>query len=214
MIEKREAHTAVIVVDVQGDFTQLKAGSLAVEGTDQRYLDAVEGETRRLKGLGFPVLATQDWHPPDHISFFSNHEEKSAFEIINLGDKPGEREQILWPPHCVQNSENAEVLVDNRLFDRVVRKGMDPAYDSYSGFFDDGGHSTGLDKVLGEMGVQKVILFGLTTDYCAKATAMDARSLGLEVDLIPDLCRGVAEETTRAALKEMAAAGVVFRSFS
>ncbi len=85
---------------------------------------------------------------------------------------------------------------------------MDPAYDSYSGFFDDGGHSTVLEDLLRDRGINKLIVYGLTTDYCARATALDARSLGFEVVLIKQLCRGVAEETTRAAIEEMAAAGV------
>lgn len=210
MSEKRENRTAVIVVDVQGDFTQLKQGSLAVEGTDQAYIDAVEAETRRYKSQGLPVFATQDWHPADHISFFTNHEGKSAFDTLDLGD----REQILWPPHCVQDSENARILLEGSLFDVVVRKGITTEYDSYSGFFDDGGHSTGLETLLRKQGVGHLIIYGLTTDYCARFTALDARSLGFAVELIPSLCRGVAEGTTRAALEEMAAAGVVMRDIS
>ncbi len=204
MIEKKEDYTAVIVVDVQGDFTFCNQGSLVVEGTDQAYVDCVETETRRLKSLGYPVFATQDWHPANHMSFFSNHEGRSAFDTLTVNDTL----QVLWPPHCIQNTKNAGVLVDNTLFESIVQKGMDPAYDSYSGFFDDGGHSTGLEDLLRDRGITKLIVYGLTTDYCARATALDARSLGFEVVLIQALCRGVAEETTRAALEEMAAARV------
>lgn len=207
MSGKKAEDTAIIVVDVQGDFTQVKQGSLAVPGTDQAYVDAVSAKTRQLKEMGYPVLATQDWHPADHVSFFSNHPGRNPFDLLTLdhGD------QVLWPPHCVQGTENAGILLDSRLFDRVVRKGMNPAYDSYSGFFDDGGHGTGLEEILREMGIQHLVVFGLTTDYCARATAVDARTLGFGVTLIEGLCRGVAEETTRAALEEMAAAGVVIR---
>lgn len=204
MIDKKIENTAVIVVDVQGDFTFLKQGSLAVEGTDQGYLDQVAVEVRRLKKLGFPIIATQDWHPNDHISFFTNHDGKSAFDTMEINDTT----QVLWPSHCVQGTENADILVDNSLFDAIVKKGMNPAYDSYSGFFDDGDHSTGLGEMLREQGVDQLIIFGLTTDYCARATALDAVTLGFEVVLIKDLCRGVAKETTQAALKEMAAARV------
>jgi nicotinamidase/pyrazinamidase len=204
MIDKKEDNTAVIVVDVQGDFTFCNRGSLAVEGTDQDYVDNVEAETRRLKSLGYPVFATQDWHPGNHMSFFSNHEGRSAFDTLTINDTV----QVLWPPHCTQNTENAKVLVDNTLFESIVQKGMDPAYDSYSGFFDDGGHSTGLEDLLRNRGINKLVIYGLTTDYCARATALDARSLGFDVVLIQQLCRGVAEETTRAAIEEMAAAGV------
>ena len=86
---------------------------------------------------------------------------------------------------------------------------MDPRYDSYSGFFDDGGHDTGLDGVLKTHAIKNLIIYGLTTDYCARATAMDARSLGYKVTLITGLCRGVAPDTTKTALEKMAAAGVV-----
>ena len=203
-IDKKIENTAVIVVDVQGDFTLLKQGSLAVEGTDQQYLNQVVTEVYRLKALGFPIIATQDWHPNDHMSFFTNHDDQSAFDTIKVNNTT----QVLWPPHCIQGTKNAEVLVDNCLFDAIVKKGTNPAYDSYSGFFDDGGHSTGLGEMLKDQGVDKLIIFGLTTDYCARATALDAITLGFGVILIKDLCRGVAKETTRAALKEMAAARV------
>ena len=205
MIDKKEENTAVLVVDVQGDFTRLMNGSLAVEGTDQAYLDQVSAETRRLKSLGFPAFATQDWHPADHISFVTRHEGHTPFDIIDLDG----REQILWPPHCIQNTPNAKVLVDNRLFEAIVKKGMDPGYDSYSGFFDDDVNDTGLDALLKTHGITDLIVFGLTTDYCARATALDARSLGYGVRLIKDLCRGVAPDTTQAALEKMAEAGVV-----
>ncbi len=82
MIDRKEENTAVLVVDVQGDFTQLMNGSLAVEGTDQAYLDQVTAETRRLKSLGFPVFATQDWHPAGHISFVTRHEGHAPFDVI------------------------------------------------------------------------------------------------------------------------------------
>ncbi|MEH0021392.1 MAG: isochorismatase family protein [Desulfobacter sp.] len=205
MIDEKEKGTAIVVVDVQGDFTACRQGALAVAGTDRAYLDTVDAETRRLKGLGYPVFATQDWHPGDHISFFSNHENKSAFDTLAMDD----RVQVLWPPHCIQDTENAEVLLDNSLFDAIVKKGTDTGYDSYSGFFDDGGQETGLEQMLKSRAIKKLIVYGLATDYCVRATVMDARALGFDVVLVASLCRGVAEETTRAALEEMAAAGVL-----
>jgi len=203
-IETIEDHTAVVVVDIQGDFMECRQGSLAVKDTDQPYLDRVNAETRRLKELGYPVFATQDWHPRDHISFFSSHKGAGVFDIVKIKG----RTQVLWPPHCVQDTSNAAVLVDNTLFDAIIQKGSHPEYDSYSGFFDDGGQPTGLEKNLRDKGIKKLIIYGLTSDYCARATVMDAVSLGFEVVLIEDLCRGVAKETTRAAIREMAAAGV------
>ncbi len=197
--------TGVIVVDAQGDFTKFKNGSLAVEGTDEAYVKAVEEGTKSLKALAIPIYATQDWHPTNHISFFTNHKSKEAFDLIKLHGK----DQVLWPPHCVPNTSGAEILLDKNLFKAVVKKGMDPEYDSYSGFQDDGGKKTGLDKILKEDRIRKVIVYGLATDYCVRATALDAIAAGYEVVLIKDLCRGVDPETTRKALEEMQAKGVV-----
>ena len=204
MQKKEIQETAVIVVDVQGDFTTHKNGSLAVAGTGIDYLELVSSATKKMKAMGYPVFATQDWHPVDHISFYTNTPGKSAYETIEINN----RSQILWPPLCVQASENAKILVDNNLFDAIVKKGMNPGYDSYSGFFDDGGHPTGLGNILKSRGITGVIIYGLTTDYCAKATALDALALGFKVSLVESLCRGVETDTTRAALDEMLAAGV------
>ncbi|MCX7857578.1 MAG: isochorismatase family protein, partial [Deltaproteobacteria bacterium] len=130
----------VIVVDLQADFTEFKNGALKVPGTNEHYLRNVQDAVKRLRDSGFLLVATQDWHPPNHISFFTNHPGKKAFEEISIR----ERKQILWPPHCVQHTEGATLLLDPELFDSVVRKGQDPLYDSYSAFKDDGGHETGL----------------------------------------------------------------------
>nr|WP_319495230.1 bifunctional nicotinamidase/pyrazinamidase [uncultured Desulfobacter sp.] len=203
-INTKMEHTAAIVVDIQPDFTQALQGSLAVEGADQEYLDAAETETRRLKALGYPIYATQDWHPADHISFFSNHDNAKPYDLIEIEG----RKQVLWPPHCVQESSGAQLLMDESLFTAIVKKGMDPAFDSYSGFFDDGKKATGLADILKDAGIKKLIIYGLATDYCVKATVMDAKMLGFDVTLIEELCRGVAPETTTAALEEMKAAGV------
>ena len=195
-INTKIEHTAVIVVDIQPDFTQAMQGSLAVEGADQAYIDKAETETRRLKALGYPIYATQDWHPADHISFFSNHDNAKPYDLIEIEGRP----QVLWPPHCVQESPGARLLMEDSLFTAIVKKGMDPAFDSYSGFFDDGKKATGLEEILKDAGIKKLIIYGLATDYCVKATVMDAKMLGFEVTLIEDLCRGVAPETTTAAL--------------
>jgi nicotinamidase/pyrazinamidase len=197
--------TGVIVVDLQGDFTELRNGSLAVGGTDEVFVMAVRQETKRLRESGLPVFATQDWHPGNHVSFFTSHPGRKAFETILL---PG-KDQVLWPPHCVQNTPGAEILLDEALFEAVVRKGMDPSCDSYSGFQDDGGRETEMDALLRKEGIRRVILYGLATDYCVRATALDAAKRGYRVVLITTLCRGVAPETTRQALEEMRAEGIL-----
>ena len=195
----------VNVVDIQGDFTKLKNGSLAVDGTDEAYIKAVEENTKKLKEAGFPIYATQDWHPKNHASFFTNHKGTKAFDVIKLHGK----DQVLWPPHCVQNTPGAEILLDKKLFKAVVRKGMDPQYDSYSGFQDDGGKKTEMDKLLKKNNIKKIILYGIATDYCVRATSLDAVAAGYKVIVIKNLCRGVAPDTSQKAIDEMKAKGVV-----
>ncbi len=195
----------VNVVDIQGDFTKLKNGSLAVDGTDEAYIKAVEENTKKLKLAGFPIYATQDWHPKNHASFFTNHKGKKAFEVIKLHGK----DQVLWPPHCVQNTSGAEILLDKKLFKAVVRKGMDSQYDSYSGFQDDGGKKTEMDKLLKKDHIKKIILYGIATDYCVRATSLDAVAAGYKVIVIKNLCRGVAPDTSQKAIEEMQAKGIV-----
>ena len=195
----------VIVVDIQGDFTKLKNGSLAVDGTDEAYVKTAEENTKRLKEAGFPIYATQDWHPANHISFFTNHPGKKAFDVIQLHEK----DQVLWPPHCVQKTPGAEILLDNKLFAAVTKKGMDSKYDSYSGFQDDGGKKTVLDELLKKNGIRKLVVYGIATDYCVRATALDGLAAGYKVFLIKNLCRGVAPDTSQKAVEEMKAKGIV-----
>lgn len=196
--------TAVIVTDIQGDFTELNHGSLAVPGTDQHYVNDVESATRKLKQAGFLIIATQDWHPPDHVSFFTNHPGKKPFDTVTVHG----RQQILWPPHCVQDSDGAQVIVDQDLFDTIVRKGTQKKYESYSAFKDESETPTGLLRFLQDNNVERLIIYGLATDYCVRATALDAVDYGYQVIVIKNLSRGVASETTKAALEEMKIRGI------
>ena len=197
--------TAVIVVDVQGDFTELKDGSLAVKGTDQSFIDEVQVHTVVLKRKGFPIIATQDWHPRQHISFYTKYESKKAFDVITIHGK----QQVLWPPHCVQETEGANLLLDEKLFDVVVKKGMEINFDSYSGFKDDGGNQTSLHPILQKWGVTRLVIYGIATDYCVKATALDAIDFGYQVIVIKNLTRGVDPEMSDSAIDEMRRCGVV-----
>ncbi|OGP62185.1 MAG: amidase, partial [Deltaproteobacteria bacterium RBG_13_47_9] len=196
---KEGANIGVIVVDVQGDFTKLKNGSLAVGGTDEAYIKTLEENTRKLKEADFSIYATQDWHPANHVSFFTNHKGRKAFDRIDLRGK----DQALWPPHCVQHTPGAEILLDKKLFKAVVKKGMDSHYDSYSGFQDDGGRKTDMDTLLQKQKIDKVVVYGIATDYCVKATALDAVAAGYNPILIKNLCRGVAPDTSQRAIDEM-----------
>jgi nicotinamidase/pyrazinamidase len=198
----------VVVVDLQGDFTTYKNGSLAVAGTDEAFVNKVQKVTQELSAKGYPIFGTQDWHPGDHISFFSNHSGKKPFEAIQIEG----RTQVLWPPHCVQGTENARVIVDNNLFLAIVKKGKDKKYDSYSGFQDDGGAKTEMNRILMKNGIKELIVYGIATDYCVKATAIDAAAAGFKVTVIEGLSKGVAPETTAKALEEMKAKGITIKT--
>ena len=192
------------MTDIQGDFTELKNGSLAVKGTDQRYIDKVQATTKKLKEKGYAIFATQDWHPRNHISFYTTYPGKKAFEIISLNEK----QQVLWPPHCVQGSEGANILIDEALFDAVVHKGTEVEFESYSGFQDDVGNKTPLHSILQAWGIGRVIIYGIATDYCVRASSLDAAALGYQVVMVKDLSRGVDPETTKKAVEELQRAGV------
>ena len=197
-------NTGVIVVDVQADFTELNSGSLAVPGTDAQYVSAVQRSTQQFSQQGLPIYYTQDWHPREHVSFYTNNPGTEPLQVKEIDGRP----QVMWPPHCVQDTPGAMILINAGGPSQTVRKGMDPQFDSYSGFADDGGHKTDLDHLLQKDGIKKLIVYGLATDYCVKATALDAIQAGYEVDLIIDLCRGVSPDTTASALEEMKDRGV------
>lgn len=182
-------HTALIVVDVQPDF--LPGGNLAVGEGDA----ILPGVARLMESDAFHVqVATQDWHPPDHASFASNHPGGEPFQTIQLHG----HEQILWPDHCVQGTPGAELhsgLPWNRV-DAVIRKGVDPRVDSYSGFRNNWGPGgdrppTGLAGYLRERDVGRVVLCGLARDFCVRWTAEDAVDTGFETILLWKLSRSV-----------------------
>jgi nicotinamidase/pyrazinamidase len=191
---------ALILVDVQNDFCP--GGALAVPEGD-RILPVVNALQERFE----IVVATQDWHPADHLSFASRHGRRPGAHI-----RLGGLRQTLWPDHCVQGSRGAEFEPTLRLgrIARVFRKGEDRAVDSYSGFFDNGGRrSTGLAGYLRTRGVTDVCVAGLATDYCVKYTVLDACRLGFRVRVVEDACRGVnlRPGDSARALEEMRRAG-------
>lgn len=198
-----KSSTAVIVVDVQGDFTELKKGSLAVKGTGEVYVKTVIEATKRLYDKGYFVVASQDYHPIGHVSFASTHNKK-PFEQITINDRP----QMMWPNHCVQGSEGSIVLVPTQYISYVQLKGLKQGADSYSAFIDDDRQHTGLDTVLKQKGINTVVVYGLATDYCVHATATDAKKLGYTVYVVQNLSKGVAAETTAKALSDFKQSGV------
>ncbi len=194
---------AVIAVDIQADFTEYRNGSLAVPGTGRDYLDLVVRRTREYKERGLPILATRDLHPPDHISFFTSHAGTQPFQEIRIG----ERNQVLWPPHCVQDSPGAELLLPPDLISFIISKGVERTYESYSAFRDDSGRETGLKALLQDLGVTSFILYGIATDYCVRSTTLHALEEGFAVTVILSLSRGVTADGTRAAVEEIKAKG-------
>ena len=198
----RTAPRALLVIDVQNDFCP--GGSLAVEAGDE----VVPVINRLLPG--FPlVVATQDWHPRDHVSFASSHPGRKPLDVVDAGGIP----QVLWPDHCVQGTPGADLhpRLDSARVGLLLRKGMRTGLDSYSAFFEnDHRTDTGLRHYLKGMGVREIVLCGLATDYCVLSSAIDARRLGFRVSLLTDACRGVnfPDGSVQRALASMEKAGV------
>jgi nicotinamidase/pyrazinamidase len=201
------ATTALILVDVQPDF--MPGGTLACHEGDT----IVEGIDQLLRQRRFRhVVATQDWHPRAHVSFASSHPGRAPFEQIGLYGQP----QTLWPDHCMQGTAGAELhpAIDWSAVDAVIRKGSDPAVDSYSGFRENHGPDgsrpgTGLAGWLRERGVEEVVVCGLARDVCVLWTAQDAVTLGFRASMLWDLTRPVTPASDAATREAMQASGIV-----
>jgi len=196
-----QASDALIGIDVQNDFCP--GGALAVPRGDE-----VVPVINRLAGRFRHVVLTQDWHPEGHVSFASSHPGRRPFETIRVayGD------QVLWPDHCVPGTRGADFHpgLDTLPADLVVRKGNDPAIDSYSALYEnDHRTSTGLAGYLRERGCRRLFLTGLATDFCVQYSALDARREGFEVFVVEDGVRGIdLDGSLAAAWTRMAEEGV------
>lgn len=182
-------HRALLVVDVQNDF--LPGGALAVPDGDEilaplRML--MDSNTFDL------IVATQDWHPPGHISFASSHTGHQVMDTIRLY----QHDQTLWPDHCVQGTHGARLRAD-LPWDKVgaiIRKATDPTTDSYSALRNNWNPRgkrppTGLTGYLKNHSVREVFICGLARDYCVRWSAEDAAKDGFRVRVIWDLCRAI-----------------------
>ena len=176
----------LLVVDIQNDF--LPGGALAVPKGDE-----IISIVNKLQDYFDLVVATQDWHPPDHKSFASNHPGKKPFDTIELNGL----KQTLWPDHCVQGTIGAGFpsgLKMNKA-EAIFRKGTDREIDSYSAFYDNGHRkSIGLAGYLRQRGVQHVYLTGLAGDICVYATAIDSLAEGFETYIVEDATRPLNEK--------------------
>ena len=195
------AEDALVAIDVQNDFCP--GGALAVPRGDE-VVPVINRLTRRFRH----VVLTQDWHPRSHVSFASSHPGRKPFERVQVSYG----EQVLWPDHCVPGTPGAELHrgLDTLGADIVVRKGSDPAIDSYSALYEnDHRTSTGLAGYLRERGCRRLFLAGLATDFCVQYSALDARREGFEVVVVEDGVRGIdLDGSLTSAWERMAAAGV------
>lgn len=173
---------ALIVIDVQNDFCP--GGALAVSGGDE-----IVAPINALMDSFDAVILTQDWHPAGHSSFASSHDGAEPMSLIEMPYGP----QVLWPDHCVQKSKGAAFHRDLRTdADLIIRKGFNPAIDSYSAFFEnDQATPTGLEGYLHTRGITDVTLVGLATDFCVSYSAVDAANLGFNATVRADLCRAI-----------------------
>ena len=192
---------ALIVIDVQNDFCP--GGALAVpEG------DLIVPGINALIDAHDTVILTQDWHPAGHSSFASSHADKAPMELVDMPYGP----QVLWPDHCVQGSDGAAFHKDlnTTRADLIIRKGYNPAIDSYSAFFEnDQTTPTGLEGYLRTRGITDLVMVGLATDFCVNFSAVDAAKLGFAVTVRQDLCRAIDFDGSLATAQAgMTAAGV------
>jgi len=198
-----EQTDVLLAVDIQNDFCT--GGALAVPDGE-----AVVPVANRLLERFDNAVITQDWHPPDHHSFASQHSGKEPFDSTDMPYG----EQTLWPDHCVQGTDGAGFhphLLTKRA-QLIVRKGFRSHIDSYSAFFEnDQKTPTGLTGYLRERGLTRLTLLGLAYDVCVQFSALDARRLGFEVTLVRSGCRAIdMNGSADAATRAMTEAGVNF----
>ena len=195
------AKAALIVVDVQNCF--VPGGTLPVGKGDE-----VVPLINKLATSFDNIVVTQDWHTPGHASFASSHPGKKPFETTRLSYG----QQVLWPDHCVQGTDDAALHKDLKLptAQLIVRKGYHKDMDSYSAFEEaDHKSATGLAGYLKQRGIKSVFITGLATDFCVAWTAMDARKLGFETYVSEDATRAIdLNGSLAAAWKQMQAKGV------
>jgi len=199
---------ALLVVDVQHDF--LPGGALAVPRGDE-----IVEPIARLAPRFATVVATQDWHPPGHVSFASSHPGRAPLEVLERPQGP----QELWPDHCLRGSRGAGIhpAIPDEAVTLVLRKGTRPEVDSYSAFRENVGPdgsrpTTGLGAWLRARGVGRVFVCGLARDFCVRATAVDAAAEGFEVVVLDDLTRAVFPDRAAEVDGEFRRAGVELRA--
>ncbi len=193
---------ALIVTDMQPDFCP--GGRLPVAGGDE-----IVGPINDMMGEYDAVVLTQDWHPPDHMSFAENHPGAAGFSTIDMAYGP----QVLWPAHCVIGTAGAEFHPDlavNRA-DLVIRKGFRAQIDSYSAFFENDHQTpTGLAGYLRDRDLTDLNFVGLAHDFCVSWSAIDAAGLGFRATVLEAATRAIDLNGSRDAARDaMRMAGVI-----
>ncbi|HDD26522.1 MAG TPA: bifunctional nicotinamidase/pyrazinamidase [Acidilobales archaeon] len=185
VLVKLSKYDALIIVDMQNDF--MPGGALPVPKADE-IIPTLNKYIALFESKNLKVIATRDWHPPNHISFKT---------------RGGP-----WPPHCIQGTKGAEFHPDLKLPKDVVviSKATEPDKEAYSGF-----EATNLDKVLKEYGIKRLFIGGVATDYCVKATVLDGLRLGYTVLLLLDGIKGVDVNPgdVEKAINEMLSEGAI-----
>jgi nicotinamidase/pyrazinamidase len=182
---KLTKYDALVIVDVQRDFCA--GGALAVPDGDA-VVQPLNSYIEVFRSANLPIVATRDWHPPNHISFREHGG--------------------LWPPHCVQGTEGAEFHPQLKLPEEtlIISKATQPDLEAYSGF-----EGTELESLLKSKGVKRLFVGGLATDYCVKMTVLDALKLGFTTFLLEDAIRGVNvnPSDSERAIDEMLSNGAI-----
>lgn len=220
---------ALIVVDVQNDFITgtLSVKNLAEKQDPESIVPIINDLAENLPWE--LVVYSQDWHPPDHISFFENRgrrhfhasskvsaEDAKVFDtVVFVDDKSssGSIEQTLWPAHCIQGTWGAELHKDLRVPSDAlkIRKGISPGVDSYSAFWDnDKRSSTVLNRELQDRKITGVIICGIAYDVCVAATASHALHLGYQTIIVDNASCGTCMAATAATKSCLAAKHCVF----
>lgn len=193
---------ALLIIDVQNDFCP--GGALAVAQGD-----AIVSGINAIMADFEAVVLTQDWHPAGHSSFASSYADKAPYDMINMPYGP----QVLWPDHCVQGTEGSSFHpeLETNQADLIIRKGYNPAIDSYSAFFEnDHKTATGLEGYLRTRGITEVTLVGLALDFCVRYSAVDGAKLGFKTTVRTDLCRAIDLDGSLAGAEQaMRDAGVI-----
>jgi nicotinamidase/pyrazinamidase len=178
-----KTNKALIIVDVQNDFCS--GGTLAVPD-GERIITTINKLSKKFKR----VIATQDWHPENHMSFSMNHPGKKEFDIVDYNGT----KQVLWPAHCVSGTPGADFHPDLAMnnVNLILRKGSNPKIDSYSAFKEsDKTTVTGLEGYLKSLETKEIYICGLALDYCVFYSAIDAKELGFETFVIIDGTKGI-----------------------